>query len=90
MREKAQSWRDSQTVEMKEGAEVGKARRPSKGPVPSRTRAPPCSMGTWFGTVGNTEKITGRIGYGDVFILTGREHPVVVTAVQTRGEGSRK
>ena len=47
-------------------------------------------MGAWLGIDGKIEKITGRARYGGVFTLTGREHPVAVTAVQTRGEGSRK
>ena len=82
MRE-AQNWRDSQTVEKKEREGVGKARRPSKGPVPLQTRAPPRSIGAWPGTDGKIAKITWRAGYGGVFILTGREHPNVVAAAPT-------
>ena len=59
---------------------MGKARSPSKGPVPSRTRAPPRSLGAWLGTDGKIEKITGRAGYEGVFTLTGRQYPIVTAA----------
>ena len=42
-----------------------------------------------FDKDGNIVKITWRAGYGDIFILTGREHLSVVTAVKMPGKGGR-
>ncbi|KAL2046283.1 hypothetical protein N7G274_001730 [Stereocaulon virgatum] len=75
----------------KEGeGENGKGQEAFKRTGAITDRAPPRSMGAWPGTDGKIAKITWRAGYGGVFTLTGREHPGVVTAAQSRGEGSRK
>lgn len=56
--------------------------------MPSWTIVLPRSVGAWSrsGKDGSIENITRRAGYGGVSTLTGREHPSVMTAAQTRGE----
>jgi len=91
VREEAQSRKGSQRVK-KEGEGVEVAGRPSIGQALSRTIILPRSVGAWSrsGKDRNIDKITRRAGYGGVFTLTGKEHPSVVTAAKSQGEGIRK